>query len=88
MVRPSRLWTSTSSRTVHSIGSMRCSGTRWLSRNSVTCGVNARALRGALSNASLTRCCRMSSPMVGFTVENKEPISASLYNCVVGEPTS
>ena len=27
-------------------------------------------------------------PSVGFTVENKEPISASLYNCVVGEPTS
>jgi hypothetical protein len=27
-------------------------------------------------------------PSVGFSVENKEPISASLYNCVVGEPTS
>jgi hypothetical protein len=27
-------------------------------------------------------------PSVGFTVENKEPIAASLYNCVVGEPTS
>jgi hypothetical protein len=27
-------------------------------------------------------------PSVGFTVENKEPISASLYNCVLGEPTS
>jgi hypothetical protein len=35
-----------------------------------------------------TACPLGFRPSVPFTLENKEAISLSLYNCVAGEPTS
>ena len=48
----------------------------------------ADAVWGKTVRFMFTACPLGFRPSVPFTLENKEAISLSLYNCVAGEPTS
>ena len=48
----------------------------------------SEAVWGQTSGFVFTACPVGSRPSVRFALENKETIGVSLYNCVVGRPTS
>jgi hypothetical protein len=49
---------------------------------------SANSVWGSTGGFIFTACPPGSRPSLRFALENKEPIGASLYNCVVGRPTS